>query len=496
LRRQDPGKSFRTYFHSAATYEREIARACADRMGAKLRFLFDDYVLDDARLELRRGAQIVPVEARVFDLLTYLIRNRERVVSQEDMRMAVWEGRIVSISTISSSMNAVRTAIGDSGNDQRFIRTVPRKGFRFVAPVTEEQTETGQTPIASNAEAQPPGDSPPTASSGAAGNGTGDGLPAALAEESADLPATPFVTRRRAIRTAVVFVIGAAAGALAATLYFLPVPSQTAPQLLSIQKFDASSVPLVNEDTRLALSNYPSRPDHKAVAIGGGGQFHVADGAQTAEKAQEAALQGCFAKLKRPCRVYAAGLDVVWSEQSIPLPVSRDVRTEPLGIPLDPHTIPLILNKERKVIADQMRTSDMPHVLALSTGRYLGQHSPTRREAVRTALERCSFRYGRPCLILAVDGDLTIRIPRTRRVLRTLLPSTDLEIPDADKERVARIYQGREWRALARGETGSWHAIADAPSEVAAIEAALKACEKADSGCRLFAIGNFRVADE
>ena len=104
--------------------------------------------------------------------------------------------------------------------------------------------------------------------------------------------------------------------------------------------------------------------------------------------------------------------------------------------------------------------------------------------------------FGRPCLILAVDGFLTIQIPKTRRVTRTFLPSTDPEIADADRERIASIYQGREWRALARGETGSWHAIADAPSEEAAIEAALKACAQADSGCRLHAIGNFGVADE
>ena len=102
--------------------------------------------LTSARHELRRAGELVPIEARVFELLTYLIRNRERVVSQEDLRMAVWEGRIVSISTISSSMNAVRTAIGDSGDDQRLIRTVPRKGFRFVAPVVEEQTEGAPTP--------------------------------------------------------------------------------------------------------------------------------------------------------------------------------------------------------------------------------------------------------------------------------------------------------------------------------------------------------------
>ena len=104
--------------------------------------------------------------------------------------------------------------------------------------------------------------------------------------------------------------------------------------------------------------------------------------------------------------------------------------------------------------------------------------------------------FGRPCLILAVDGFLTVQIPKTRRVTRTFLPSTDPEIADADRERIASIYQGREWRALARGESGSWHPVAGAPSEEAAIESALKACAQADTGCRLYAIGNFGVAEE
>ena len=151
-----------------------------------MRFLFEDYVLDEARHELRRGGEIVPIEARVFELLTYLIRNRERVVSQEDLRMAVWEGRIVSISTISSSLNAVRTAIGDSGDDQRFIRTVPRKGFRFVAPVAEEPT--GGMPIAN---LEP------------AGSAAGPMLPAA--PPAGAMLRRVDVLRPRAIRTAVVF---------------------------------------------------------------------------------------------------------------------------------------------------------------------------------------------------------------------------------------------------------------------------------------------------
>ena len=180
-----------------------------------MRFLFEDYVLDEARHELRRGGEIVPIEARVFELLTYLIRNRERVVSQEDLRMAVWEGRIVSISTISSSLNAVRTAIGDSGDDQRFIRTVPRKGFRFVAPVAEEPT--GGTP---------------TTNLEAAGSAAGPMLPAAQpagallrrVDVLSGHPTPPAIMRPRAIRTAVVFATGAVAGALAATLFFLLTP--------------------------------------------------------------------------------------------------------------------------------------------------------------------------------------------------------------------------------------------------------------------------------
>jgi hypothetical protein len=134
--------------------------------------------------------------------------------------------------------------------------------------------------------------------------------------------------------------------------------------------------------------------------------------------------------------------------------------------------------------------------LALSTARYYGQYSSTRTEAVRLAVERCSYIYQRPCLILAVDGLLTIQIPKTRRVTRTLLPSTDAEIPDGERERIAQAYQGGEWRALARGDAGSWHAVANAPSEEAAIEAVLKSCAQAEPRCRLYAIGNFRVADE
>ena len=104
-------------------------------MRQQLRYLFEDYSLDAGRRELRRGAELVPVEPLAFDLLEFLIRNRERVVSKDNLIASVWNGRIVSESTLTSRMNAVRHSVGDSGEQQRLIRTIPRKGFRFVGEV-------------------------------------------------------------------------------------------------------------------------------------------------------------------------------------------------------------------------------------------------------------------------------------------------------------------------------------------------------------------------
>jgi len=103
-----------------------------------LLYRFDDIVLDIGRRELRRGDASIAVEPQVFDLLEFLIRARERVVSRDDLFAAVWKGRIVSDATLSSRINSARAAIGDNGEEQRLIRTFPRKGFRFVGEVREE----------------------------------------------------------------------------------------------------------------------------------------------------------------------------------------------------------------------------------------------------------------------------------------------------------------------------------------------------------------------
>jgi TolB-like protein len=113
-----------------------------------VRFSFSDHALDTDRRELRRGSDPVAVEPQVFDLLIYLLENRDRVVSKEDLIAAVWSGRIVSDSTMTSRINAARKAIGDSGEQQKLIRTVARKGLRFVGEVTVEDGGTPLSPAA------------------------------------------------------------------------------------------------------------------------------------------------------------------------------------------------------------------------------------------------------------------------------------------------------------------------------------------------------------
>ena len=102
-----------------------------------MKFEFDDCILDPERRELTRASGAVSVGPQVFDLLVYLLENRDHVVSKDNLINTVWQGRIVSESTLASHINAVRQAIGDSGQEQRLIRTIARKGFRFVGEVNE-----------------------------------------------------------------------------------------------------------------------------------------------------------------------------------------------------------------------------------------------------------------------------------------------------------------------------------------------------------------------
>ena len=110
-------------------------------------FSFTNHTLDTDRRELRRGSGRIPVEPQVFDLLVYLIENRDRVVTKDDLIASVWGGRIVSDSTLTSRINAARKAVGDNGEDQAFIRTVARKGVRFVGEIEQASALCSKTLI-------------------------------------------------------------------------------------------------------------------------------------------------------------------------------------------------------------------------------------------------------------------------------------------------------------------------------------------------------------
>ena len=113
-------------------------------------FRFGSFRLDTRLFELRRDDTPVPIEPQVFDLLRLLIENRDEIVSKDEIIDTVWNGRIVSEATLSSRMNAARRAVGDDGNRQDVIRTLPRRGFRFVQPVEVEDNGAASGHVSEN----------------------------------------------------------------------------------------------------------------------------------------------------------------------------------------------------------------------------------------------------------------------------------------------------------------------------------------------------------
>jgi len=109
-------------------------------------YRFGEFTLDPLTYDLQCDGEPIPVEPQVFGVLHFLVENRDRAVSRDELIDAVWDGRIVSDATLSSRISAARTAIGDTGRDQNMIRTIPRRGFRFVAPVsTDADTDKSET---------------------------------------------------------------------------------------------------------------------------------------------------------------------------------------------------------------------------------------------------------------------------------------------------------------------------------------------------------------
>src|SRR5499433_3055171 len=121
-----------------------------------MKFFFSNQVLDTDTRELSREDMPVSLEPQVFDLVVHLMENRDRVVSKEELIEKIWHGRHVAESTLTSRINAARKAVGDSGAEQALIRTIARKGFRFVGAVqTATEESVAAEPAAAHRELEP-----------------------------------------------------------------------------------------------------------------------------------------------------------------------------------------------------------------------------------------------------------------------------------------------------------------------------------------------------
>jgi len=105
---------------------------------------FAGFELDSDRFELRRGGSAVPLEPQAFEVLSYLVSNAGRVVSRQELFDAIWGSSFVSDAALATRIKEARRALGDDGRNQRFIRTVHGRGYRFdAAPDASAPTEPG-----------------------------------------------------------------------------------------------------------------------------------------------------------------------------------------------------------------------------------------------------------------------------------------------------------------------------------------------------------------
>jgi len=105
---------------------------------------FDDYILDTENYSLTKQNKMVSLEPKVFDVLTYLIKNKDKVHSKDELIDELWEGRVISDAALNTCIRSIRRALNDDAKHQKYIRTFPKRGFQFVADVREESKEVNQ----------------------------------------------------------------------------------------------------------------------------------------------------------------------------------------------------------------------------------------------------------------------------------------------------------------------------------------------------------------
>jgi two-component system OmpR family response regulator len=410
-----------------------------------------------------------------FTTLLALARQAGRVVSRDELRQAV-VGRDAGPDdrSVDVTISRLRRKIELDPKEPRIIVTVPGEGYRLAeaAPSQDRHVPVvAQQPLPPSVATDP-----------------------SMIETSA-IDTRPPARRRRALWIGSAVLAGITTVLVAQWVWRLEGQEASLPVA---GKFDASVVPLVTDMARHELETYPLQPDFKAVAIAAGA-YGVASGAHDPSSAKAEALERCKLRSSsnRFCRLYAVGADVVWSIKSLPLPLPFDIHDEPLEEAFDAAALPLNMAGQ----IGYMNRADHRALALQGTpqgmgGFYAAFGTVLRPTAVRLAIEGCVDTYLSPCLLVSVDGLWTIRVPKSRRIAGVFMLTNEAAISGEDKQRIGAIYRQSDWRAMARGKTGGWYPVAGAPSESAAIEQALERCAEHDSGCHVYAISNFRVADE
>ena len=270
------------------------------------------------------------------------------------------------------------------------------------------------------------------------------------------------------------------------------------------EEITATSVPFVPDTVRAQIRDeYMPGPDTKALAITTGRIIGFVTGQPNEDVAKSVALDTCqkrveAQKVNLKCEVYAVGSKVVYSRPHPPMPavpyVTRDALVER---PLVADEIPFVREPAKASLQKNYVPARKSKAVALGPGGalyYFFNHD-TADEAIRRALELCGSNTGTPCLIIALDDNFVVPVPKTMKAISFFRPATNLFVAANEREFLARRYAGapKGWSAVAASVNGKTGAAFGAESEDAAIKSALADCAKTDRECRIIAIGPFSV---
>jgi DNA-binding winged helix-turn-helix (wHTH) protein len=453
--------------------------------------VFDDFrfvVPTRELLQVCRDGAPTPIAlgSRAADLLFLLLQRPGDLVTKNEIMDAVWPNAVVEESNLTVQLSALRRALDAGRGGASSIQTVPGRGYRFTPRVTAADD------VAAN---------PPVAPSGAR-----DSHVSVSAVPAKPVPIMPMPVQSGLRQIAGWRLAGAAVAALAllgAAAVLVHWGGFFTDRSAGGHAFDAAALPMVTDETRRTLADFATLPGAKAVAISRDG-WGMASSAHDLDAATAEALQRCDTLSKAanpnaagPCAIYAAGSEVVWPAEKRRLVWPADIRAAPLDIPFMAAEIPTMAPFRQPIIERRYGGAAIHKALAIGQERYYFVTAKgSQAEAARLAAERCADYVQASCLVVSVDDFFTVELPRLRPVTQVFTLAGDTTMSEADKQRIATIYQGRDWRALAHGRAGTWHAVAAAPSESAAINQAIELCAASDQDCRIYAIGNFRVSDD